>query len=36
MDPEDYDPDYEGYIADPEAFIIELLGEDGWDIDPEA
>jgi len=41
MGPDYYDddyegnPDYEGYLLDGEAFIIALLGEDGWDTDPE-
>lgn len=35
MNPEDFNPDYEGTIQDAEAFISLILGEDGWDNDPE-
>lgn len=35
MNPEDYDRDYEGVVEDAEAFMDALLGDFGWDADPE-
>lgn len=30
-----FDADYDGVLTDAEAFITSLLGEDGFDTDPE-
>lgn len=30
-----FDADYDGVLTDAEAFITSLLGEDGFDQDPE-
>lgn len=41
MNPFDYDdnyegnPDYEGYLLDGETYLGNLLGDLGWDTDPE-
>lgn len=35
MEPDYYDRNYEGVLEDAEAFVDSLLGEDGWDADPE-